>query len=124
MSDCFKCTYMRPVVDERSPRGRGVCEFGGRNGFSPKTRELLGSDSGCGTYDAPKWCPLRKEGYEKETVGCFGCKSLFVCDERFRCNRRLFMDTLEGPSGFLEVDNVLKAAPEWCPGKEEEVDGS
>lgn len=55
----------------------------------------------------------------QQDARCFGCKSLFVCDERFRCDRRLFLDTMDGPSGFLEVDNVLKASPEWCPGREE-----
>jgi hypothetical protein len=25
---------------------------------------------------------------------------------------------MAGPSGYLEVDNVLEAVPEWCPGRE------
>jgi len=131
MTDCLKCRYSKfgSGNHQFNPSGRyGVCVYGGGE---PRILPNIEEYKNCRdyhAYDSPDWCPFNAEEKNEKNdepkkeeyadMRCFGCKGLFVCDERFRCSRRLFMDTIEGPSGYLGPDNVLKASPEWCPGRE------
>lgn len=143
--NCLKCEYCKfgHGNPKLSPTGHyGVCVFLENHRVLPEMDLFLLAHVENHKYTPPDWCPLNKDYANKEEkltmnkksdepkkdkyadTRCFGCKRLFVCFDRFRCNGRLFLDTMEGPSGFLEVDNVLKAVPDWCPGREESVDGS